>query len=194
VREALRSLMSQNLVETTRGTTGGTFVAVPATGAISDLIEANLGLLAVSRTVSVEELLETREMLEVPAARMAAQRRSAADLDAFRVWLVAPESVSTDELFEANRNFHQAVVTASRNGLLDVVCRPIFGVLRTRFLRSEAPDEFWAEVDADHRDIADAIAARDGERAGELMQTHLTRLRGTYEALDRERQHQEQAS
>lgn len=190
VREALRSLMSQNLVETRRGVTGGTFVAIPDSEAVSDLIEANLGLLAVSRSVEVEELLETREMLEVPAARLAAERRSPDDLDAFRVWLVDPDHVGPEELFEANRGFHQAVVTASGNGLLDVVCRPIFGVLRTRFVRADAPTEFWDQVDIDHRAIADAIASADPDRAADAMREHLARLRGTYQALDRAREPQ----
>lgn len=184
IREALRTLTSQHLVVTTRGVTGGTFVTVPGTSQVSALLEANLDLLAGTDGIGVAELLETRELLEVPAARLAAHRRTPEDLEAFRTWLVAPDLVDAEERFRANREFHRAVVAASGNALLEVVCRPIFGVLRSRFPRDDAHRDFWTEVDADHRRIADAIAGRDGAAAAAAMADHLARLRGTYDDLD----------
>lgn len=186
VREALRVLASENLVETVRGVTGGTFVAVPDVERISRVIATNLGQLALTHDVDVDELLLARELLEVPAARLAAERRTDADLDGFREWLVDPATLTREERFEANRNFHEAVVGATGSSLLDLLTQPLFIVLRQRFLRDRAPSEFWTDVDTDHRRIADAIARGDGDAAATAMHDHLQSLRATYELLEQQ--------
>src|SRR5690349_832064 len=76
VREAIRTLASQGLVYTVRGVNGGLRVARPKPTDVSDLLSANLTLLTLSDGCSVAELLEARELLEIPAAKLAATRRS----------------------------------------------------------------------------------------------------------------------
>src|SRR3712207_3501215 len=74
VREALRVLATQNLIRTTKGATGGSFVILPTADHISDFLSSNISLLSQTETVSLDEFLELREFLEVPAARLAARR------------------------------------------------------------------------------------------------------------------------
>ena len=69
--------------------------------------------------------------------------------------------------------------------MLDVLARPVFSVLETRFVRDRASGGFWAEVEADHQDIFDAIAAGDSEASARFMHSHLERLRPMYERFDR---------
>ena len=185
VREALRVLSSQGLVTTARGVAGGSFVAHPAPRAISDALEASLGLLAGSASVSVPDLLEARELLEVPAARLAAQRRDDADLDILEATLVRGRTAGPSGRFERHRTFHAALLDASGNRLLEILTRPVFTVLATRFHREDAPASFWREVERDHVAIADAVSSADADAAGELMRAHLLRLRATYERIDR---------
>src|SRR5215212_4514192 len=87
VREALRVLASQGLVITTRGVSGGSFVAYPSPKQMSDYLHASLGLFAESEDLAVDALLEARDLLEVPAAGLAALRRTASDLDTLRLVL-----------------------------------------------------------------------------------------------------------
>lgn len=187
VREALRSLASQNLVQTTRGVTGGTFVAQPAPNLVSASLATGLGFLTGTAELSVTELLEARDLLEVPAARLAAQRRTDDQLEALLGSLPPRGDVDLSPTFESNRNFHVLVLEAANNRLLGVMTRPVFEVLQTRFLRDRAPASFWKRVHRDHRAIATAVAAGETERAGEEMHTHLAHLRGTYEKIDRGR-------
>ena len=84
VREALRLLAAQSLVRTEKGATGGSYVTLPTAATISSLVHANVGLLAETRSVTLQELLEARELVEVPAVRLAAARRDADDLDRLR--------------------------------------------------------------------------------------------------------------
>jgi DNA-binding FadR family transcriptional regulator len=190
VREALRVLSSQRLVRTTRGATGGTFVATPGAEQVSDLLETGIGLLAGVSEVEVSELLEARAMLEVPAARLAATRRDQAALDALHAAAAAERkarSASAAERFSEHRTFHEAIVDATGNRLLSLMCRPVFNVLGSRFQRDAAPARFWGRVDADHDRILAAIEARDPETAGDEMAAHLRRLESTYRRIDRKR-------
>lgn len=186
VREALRVLSSQNLVTTSRGVGGGSFIAHPQPGHISDFLETSIGLLSGSDTLSVASLLEARELLEVPAARLAAQRRTEEQVESLQ-GVVAREQEELDRGadFEEHRRFHQMVLHASGNSLLEIMTRPVFSVLRTRFLREAAPHAFWENVVAEHQRIYDRISARDADGAAHEMREHLVRLAATYQKIDR---------
>ncbi|MFS3126876.1 FadR/GntR family transcriptional regulator [Nocardioides sp. Bht2] len=181
VREALRVLASRDLIHTTRGTTGGTFVSEVQPGKVSDYLETSIGLLSGSAGVTVTEMLETREVLEVPAARLAALRRGDEHLVAMRE-AIERETSSRGRAgrFTEHRSFHQAIVEASGNGLLAIVTEPVYRVLQNKFLSPDVPDSFWAGVDHDHEEILAAIEAGDADRAAAAMQEHLTGLRGAY--------------
>jgi DNA-binding FadR family transcriptional regulator len=181
VREALRVLSSQNLVETARGVTGGTFVAVPKAGDISDYLAQSLGMLTVHDQVGVDALLEVRDLLEVPAAGLAADRADAEILAEMRATLVDPVSTGLDEIQDANHRFHALLVRAAGNPLLDAVATPVFGVLVSRGVREPVVDApYWQAVVDEHRAILTAIESGDRDEAERLMADHLGHLRGTY--------------
>ena len=81
VREALRSLTTQNLAVTVRGVSGGTFVSRPDPDQVSDSLTTGLGFLTVAEELTVAELMQARELLEVPAASSAARNRTAEQLE-----------------------------------------------------------------------------------------------------------------
>lgn len=185
VREALRILSSQNLIVTARGAGGGTFVSRPELGHVSDFLEASFGLLSDSEHLTVDHLLEAREILEVPAAGLAAVRRTEEHLAALRSCFPSRgEDTSRAHLFEGNLRFHITIVEAAGNMVLPVITRPIFSVLRTRFLRDAAPPAFWKRVARDHRDILAAIEGGSEEDARAQMDRHLENLRPMYEEID----------
>ncbi|MYB28475.1 MAG: FadR family transcriptional regulator [Acidimicrobiaceae bacterium] len=185
IREALRGLSSQRLVYTKRGVSGGTFVAEPSSEHVHTYLETTIGLLSGADVVSVDEILEARELFEVPAARLAAVRRSEDDLSRLRATLVPDDGIDPSHGFEGHREFHFAILKASGNQLLDVITGPVFSVLETRFVRDRASSGFWAAVETDHQDIFDAITAGDSEASARFMHAHLERLRPMYERFDR---------
>jgi len=186
VREALRSLSSENLVVTTRGAAGGTFVKHPDPNEISDSLETGLSVLALSSDIALEELFEARETLEIPAARMAAERRTPDALNKLRASLPSKREVDRAHLFEGNKAFHESVLDASGNRLLAVMTLPIYSVLRDHFLRDAAPPSFWEKVEKEHRAILRAIEVSDPIAAGEEMAAHLTGLSTLYTTIDSE--------
>lgn len=187
VREALRALTTEQLLVTRRGVAGGSFVATPQPGDIAGLVQSSLALLTSADSLSVESLLEVRYMLEVPAAGLAAARHAESDLAALEGAIFDPGSADLDAMFTANRGFHLNLLRATGNPVLEAIATPIFGVVYERFVRRNAPSEFWSRVDHDHRDILDRVRAGDVRGAEEAQRQHLGDLQPTYERIDRER-------
>jgi GntR family transcriptional regulator, transcriptional repressor for pyruvate dehydrogenase complex len=185
VREALRTLATEGLVRTARGASGGTFVAVPQTDAVVDFLTGTFSLMAGSREVTVLELLEARELLEVPAARMSAAHRTDGHIDRLHDAIVLDhQRIDRTRLFEINRAFHEVILIAAPNRLLRVMTAPLFTTLHSRFLRDRATPDFWDLVMADHTEILAAVVDRDPDAAAEAMARHLRNLRPTYEHID----------
>jgi DNA-binding FadR family transcriptional regulator len=182
VREALRILAAQNLIRTTKGTRGGSYVTLPTVDHISEFIRGNLNLLSESEHVTLEELLEARELVEVPAARLAAERWKPPDLERLRETVPEqPLRMTTEEQFTYNRDFHTAVVEVCGNTLLYIGAQPLFTVLQTHLARSNLGRRFHRPINEHHRRIIDAIEARDGDGAAREMKEHLEFLRPWYE-------------
>jgi GntR family transcriptional repressor for pyruvate dehydrogenase complex len=96
VREALRLLASQHLIVTTRGVTGGSFVSHPDAEQLADGLAAGFTLLSNSADVGLADMLELRRALEIPAAELAAARRTEEHLIEIRRALFDPETDDFD--------------------------------------------------------------------------------------------------
>ncbi len=182
VREALRVLAAQGLIRTAKGATGGSFVTLPTVDSITSLVHANVNVLTEARQVTLEELLEARELVEVPAARLAATRRSEEDLECLRATVPDDaQRLGTTEEFAYNSEFHSCVIGACRNTLLSVSAEPIFSVLQSNLARSVLGRRFHTAIHAHHHRIIEAIEAADPDAAAAEMHDHLRFLRPFYE-------------
>lgn len=182
VREALRVLTAQSLIRTAKGAGGGSYVIVPSAEHVSESLRSGLGLMTSSADVTLEELLEVRALLEVPAARLAALRRSEEHLERLRAAIPRqPLDLGAQEQFVHNADFHSTVIDASCNTLLSIAAEPVFAVLQTRLSRSRLGQKFHRSINDHHREIAAAIESAEEQAAGELMHDHLAFLRPYYE-------------
>lgn len=180
VREALRVLSSQGLIHTLRGTTGGSFVVEVDAASIADLLELKIGLLSGTDAVTADELLEARELLELPAAALAATRRTEEHLSAMRAAIEAERRESERERqFVQHHLFHSVLLDAAGNRLIHLMTVPIFRVIRSRFLNDQNR-AFWSHVDHDHEELLERIEQGDATGATEAMRAHLGRLRSSY--------------
>lgn len=186
VREALRILSARGLVAVMRGSKGGAYVLRQGIEGIAEYLDAVLPLIIGQRLVTVEQLLEARETLEVPAAYRAAKRRNDDHLAQLERCLSPPDLLPPQEVYENNFRFHLLILEAAGNPLLKAVTWPLFEVLRNRYLRDRAPRGFWDQVLDDHRTILEALRAADSEGAAEAMRQHMGRLRPVYSQLSRE--------
>jgi len=172
VREALRLLASEHLIVTTRGVTGGSFVSQPSPGQLADTLSASLRLLIATGQVDMAQIVEVRAAIEVPAAGLAAQRRTDEDLAALRATLGDSQTAGLEAMLAAHRSFHLTLATAAGNPLVEVMLRPLYSVTNERAMPGPAPAGFWRCVDEEHRSILQAVAAQDPAAARAAAYSH----------------------
>jgi GntR family transcriptional repressor for pyruvate dehydrogenase complex len=173
VREALRLLASQHLIVTTRGVTGGSFVAHPDAGQLSEGLSTGLTLLTNAAEVGFADLVELRRALEIPAAALAAVRRTEAHLGEIRAALFDPILDDFDVMMRAHAVFHAAVAKATCNPLYELVTLPLYRVSYGEELTGSLPDGYWVRIDADHRELVACLSNRDPEDAAAAARRHL---------------------
>jgi GntR family transcriptional regulator, transcriptional repressor for pyruvate dehydrogenase complex len=167
VREAVRALVHAGLLETRQGS--GTYVrsVTPEAG-----WEPRL------RRAAVLDAYEVREALEVQAARLAASRRTEADIAALRASLAERERARAGgkdaRFIELDLAFHRAVVAAAHNPLLAEMFDSFVAVLREALL-AVVTDSGLGDVGADaaHARLAKAIEAGDASAAERATHDHL---------------------
>ncbi|MEU4618986.1 FadR/GntR family transcriptional regulator [Actinoplanes sp. NPDC023801] len=173
VREALRLLASQHLIVTTRGVTGGSFVAHPDAEQLADGLSTGFALLTHSAAIGLADLLELRRALEVPAAGLAAVRRADSHLAELRGALFDPDIDDFETMLAAHSEFHRGVAKATGNPLFELVGRPIYQVTYGEEVIGALPEGYWTRIDSDHRAILDCLTAQDAEGATRAAATHL---------------------
>ncbi len=182
VREALRLLASQHLIVTTRGVAGGSFVAHPNAEQLSDTLATGVRLMQATAVVESAHLLEVRSLLDVAAAGYAAQRHELEHLDAIRGALFDPHTADVEEMCSLHPVFHRALLAACANPVMELISTPLHAVVNIPELIAGLDRDFWIRVDADHREILDAVTARDVAAAEAAAVKHLDHLRETFVA------------
>jgi len=157
VREAVRAMAHSGLLEVRQG--DGTYVR--ATSEVSGAIRRLCGS-------ELREVLQVRRMLEVEGARLAATRRTDADLAHLRDLHTEREAAQRDARFDdfvrADTEFHLAVVACGHNTLLTELYRGLTEVITASVAATTHPELGPAER-IEHRGILTAIANRDPARA-----------------------------
>ncbi len=169
VREALKVLEAVGLVQSRVGE--GTFLTTN-TGASFGRI---LGLSLATWGGTMIELLDARKMIEVEAARAAAERATPADLKQVQRELTTMNGTDdVREYLKADMNFHRCIGVASHNAIISQFVGNLIDVLE-EVLQETHLDTLpsQAEGGGTHQAIFDAIADRDGDAAGVLMRSHI---------------------
>ena len=177
VREAMRILATDGLVRATRGATGGTFIALPAPGAVAESLSETIELWFQAGSTSAAEVEQARGWIERGCVRLAAEHRTAQDLEAIdaAVEQARDPSIDTDRFLELDIEFHVAISRAAHNGVLELamtaihLARPRTNTLLLSALRPVLIIE-------QHAAILQAIRDRDPEAAEQAFLEHLEHL------------------
>ena len=180
VREALRVLSSEGLIQTTRGGVNGSVVLELNHTDVMRKLERNMHSLVATRGCSELEMEEVRELIDVTAAWMAAARRTPVHLERMRAAIpdIPPGTLPTPEQVDTNLRFHYLILEATGNRLLHLFGEPVSAVIYSYHRRREHPPEYYQTVLDDHRRILQAIEDRDEAGAREAMSLHIRHLRG----------------
>ena len=158
IREAIQSLTGAGILEIKQG--DGTYVRAP------NRFCANMKKKYAQ--VSVEDIRETRNCLEVTIAGLAAIRREPEDIERIREALSRREELKTDikENTKADIEFHMCIAEACHNDILIDIYRSIFDYLEShiaeRNIDSPLSDE---EIDLLHEKLFEAVLDGDKNRA-----------------------------
>jgi GntR family transcriptional repressor for pyruvate dehydrogenase complex len=172
IREALRSLGAQGLLEVRRGRKGGSYVCAPSPDRVSD----SINLFIAGHQIRFIDLLAVREAIEPVAAAQAALFRVPEDITAIRRILAeSKEAIEDLERFSSlNIHWHVAVVRASNNPLFLSIMMSISPALYAATTRSEFDPSVRAVVLRTHTRISDAIEAGDTDAARRRMLRHVS--------------------
>lgn len=174
VREALRILDIEGLIDTRVGRNGGSFVARPTSAAI----ERSVGIFIRGQRIRFEAVLETRSAIEPSSARFAALHRTDDNLaELERCHHALQQAAAAGDIaayVRANLDWHVQVVRASHNELLiafiSAVAQPVYEASDVEGFNS--PPVRQAVIRA-HRSVMDAIRERNGDAAERRMARHV---------------------
>jgi GntR family transcriptional repressor for pyruvate dehydrogenase complex len=169
VRTGLRSLATVGVVDARRG--AGTFVADGP-----PIFEVNpLSLFAALHGVPQRELFETRRVIEIDLAGLAAERAGGEELAAISEE-VMEMFASLDDVHRFlvhDIRFHRSIAAAARNPLLGAIMEMVADLFYDQ--RKTTVDRWQgaAEAAEQHRKIYQAIKAGNVEKARHEMGNHL---------------------
>ncbi len=177
IRETMKLLSAAQLVESTRGASGGTFVRLPEPGTAAATMGDAIALWFNAGSTSLAEVNDAREWIERGCVVMAARNRNGADLEAIRAAVEAMEApgLGMDDMLELDIDFHAAVSRAAHNAVMELamnaihLVRPYTNTMLLPVLEIETIAE-------QHRTIYEGIRGGDVPAARAAFDAHMAHL------------------
>jgi DNA-binding FadR family transcriptional regulator len=182
IREALKRLAAQNLIRSRRGPTGGTFVNRP-TRDEARLTVANAASLLVSMgEFALNDIAEAREAIELVCCRLAAERRTTAQLEALAAEIEQQrsDSLSDEEFCASDVRFHRTLVEAAGNPALDFAAAGVIESLQPAVNLVIFRFRDRSQVAGQHERLYQALRARDSDAAAAALSEYMNALRKQY--------------
>ena len=178
LREAFRILEAEGAITVRRGVRGGARVQVP------DITVAarQVGLVLQYRGTLLSDVYDVRAVLEPAAARMAARRRTSADLARLQEALDRHRESVEDPgaAFTSDAEFHRLIVELSGSETLQVLAAMVTDIIREGD-RAYAESHDWQHEQElakiairAHTRLVELIRKRSGEEAEEHWRKHLS--------------------
>ena len=189
VREALKRLAARHLIRSRRGPAGGTFVNGPSPEEMAQSFSTAATLMVAAGGITHDEMATVRAEMEAICCRLAAEQRSAEHLAGMRaeIALQLSEPLLDEEFCASDVRFHRLIVDAAGNPLLRFLMNAIVeGLLPVSNMIIFRVRDRKTIVDH-HIRIADAIEARDADRAVAALNDLVRYVRDQYAAAEKGR-------
>lgn len=171
VREAIKTLEFLGAVERVRGK--GVFVKRININQVLN----NVDFVMEHPGDTLNDLFEAREAIELYAVRLAAERRTPADLEEMEAILIDMEKniEMGKSISDVSIDFHAAIFTAAHNAILIKINSFLTDLLYYSRQYSQKDPKRYPIILEDHRNIWQAIKEQDPGRAAIFMAEHLRR-------------------
>ncbi|VFQ43752.1 FadR/GntR family transcriptional regulator [Desulfoluna butyratoxydans] len=169
IREAIRTLSEQQIVETRRG--AGTFVSEPDESALA----AHLARVVPLKTERLAEIFDVRRIIEPQLAARAALHITEEQIVRLKLLVFEQEkrALAGETTEDIDQAFHLCLAEASGNGILLNVVKNLTSILtESRTEALQTPERSRLSVIA-HVEVIDALERGDSAGAEAAMRRHL---------------------
>jgi GntR family transcriptional regulator, sialic acid-inducible nan operon repressor len=180
IREAMQALELIGLIEIRHG--GRARVSEPSIGRMVDQVSETMKHLLTHSPASLENLKEARATFERELARIAARRRSEADLERLEE-VLSEQTLATDDPPRCRMldgRFHREIAAISGNPIFSALLDAVFRWLSDFHVDLVSVPGLEQPALAEHREILAALARGDVEGSAAAMGDHLMRANELY--------------
>jgi len=128
---------------------------------------------------TMEQLMEVRLIVDPLAARLAAARATAEDLDRIAASIERQRQddvlTSHEDWFTENLHFHWSIAAAAHNPVVRVLSESLYDIVLIGGLRVRMEEPERERSIAEHEAVYQRIAARDPDGAERRLREHLER-------------------
>ena len=174
LRESLRILESNGVLELRPGPGGGIIVTKPSI----DILARGLSVFLRLHGIPFMKVVKAREVIEPALAAEAAINGTEADFDEMQASIDRMKEIGKDQpaFIAENRAFHTVVARASGNGVMEIFWATISALAAGDQTGLKFSQGNMQHIIAAHQAVLDACRARDSALAAERMREHVTEL------------------
>ena len=178
VREALGALVAAGLIRKIPGVGGGSFVNSVTPDSLSHMLRQSMDTILRLGALDLRELGEMRHVLEIPAARWAAENRTDAHLAALKAIVEKQRLTTIDdpEIVAYDLAFHTTIGQASGNRLIGAFVGAVHDSTHPAQYLDVTP-EVGRDTVKQHLAILAAVEDQDPQEAARAMALHLEYVR-----------------
>lgn len=180
LREALRLLESDGLVEVRRGSRSGAQVRMPG----SEIVARPVGLLLQVSTATIADVMAARSAIEAVAARLLAHKASPQALDELESLVNAniPTAFESGHFAQATAVFHRRLVELTGNVTLSVIAGMLHDITDSHTAealrrRRNIPRARYEELQRSYRRFIELLRAGDEDEAEAHWRRHTDTVR-----------------
>ncbi len=176
VREALQALQLLGILEVVHGK--GYFLNSDA----AEVFPLSVSWAGLPERRIALQLMEVREIVELSAIEIAIDRVTTLDIDQMWASLARAEESITDanEYVDFAVTFHRHLIDSAHNDVLSAMFRAIERLYRDVAGSIERTPELNRHYTTQHKQILEAVAAKDARQAKRLLRQHLHDVKQTY--------------
>jgi DNA-binding FadR family transcriptional regulator len=173
LRESLRILETQGVLELRPGPRGGIIITKPGT----DILAHGLSVYLRLHEVPFIAVLKAREVIEPALAAEAAENATDEHLQELQESIDRMKTITgQSEFIDENRNFHSIIARASGNQVMEIFWSTISILATGEHYGVKYTSSNQQHVVEAHQGILEALRVRDSQAASQRMEAHLRQL------------------
>lgn len=169
VRDAVRGLEERGIVERQHGK------GIKIIDKTEEVVANSLQVMMMSKKATLNQMLEVRRIIEIPAARLAAVNASSEDIKEMKESIenMVDTEVSNEEYVANDLKFHLLVAKASKNVILESIVKALSSQMEECIEVSLSEENRPERTQHYHDEVFKQIVLKNPDKAEKYMRNHL---------------------